>query len=87
MLPFLLPFLTFPLSPLQSMFTPPPKTLLKSLHRLLDYAQDYVADVRFDYPGARIWAHRGKSGHPLQPRQMRIVNFSCDFSDSASKGS
>lgn len=43
------------------MFSPPPKVLQRSLHKLLDYARDYVADVRFDYPSAQIWAHRGTS--------------------------
>ncbi|KAI9261588.1 hypothetical protein BDA99DRAFT_511836 [Phascolomyces articulosus] len=40
------------------MFTPPRKTLHSSLHKLLDCAQEYLADVCFHYPCGKIWAHR-----------------------------
>lgn len=41
------------------MFKPPRKTLQKSLDTLLNNAQEYVADVYFDYPEGKLWAHRG----------------------------
>ncbi|KAF7727873.1 hypothetical protein EC973_006986 [Apophysomyces ossiformis] len=40
------------------MFDIPPKTLKKSLETLLDHAKDYLADVCFNYPSDKIWAHR-----------------------------
>ncbi|KAI9490638.1 hypothetical protein BDB00DRAFT_768414 [Zychaea mexicana] len=40
------------------MFSPPSKTLQSSLNTLLDCAQEYLADVCFDYPCGKIWAHR-----------------------------
>ncbi|CDH57969.1 hypothetical protein RO3G_00517 [Lichtheimia corymbifera JMRC:FSU:9682] len=40
------------------MFKPPRKTLQKSLDTLLDNAPEYVADVYFDYPEGKLWAHR-----------------------------
>ncbi|KAI7860147.1 hypothetical protein BDC45DRAFT_564151 [Circinella umbellata] len=40
------------------MFTPPSKTLHTSLNKLLDCAQEYLADVCFHYPSGKIWAHR-----------------------------
>ncbi|KAI7879055.1 hypothetical protein K492DRAFT_148817 [Lichtheimia hyalospora FSU 10163] len=40
------------------MFKPPRKTLQKSLDTLLDNAPEYVADVYFDYPEGKLWAHK-----------------------------
>ncbi|KAG0170791.1 hypothetical protein DFQ28_003072 [Apophysomyces sp. BC1034] len=40
------------------MFEAPPKTLKKSLHNLLDHAQEYLAEVCFRYPSDSVWAHR-----------------------------
>ncbi|KAI8137084.1 hypothetical protein BJV82DRAFT_636789 [Fennellomyces sp. T-0311] len=40
------------------MFSPPSKTLQSALNKLLDCAQEYLADVCFDYPCGKIWAHR-----------------------------
>ncbi|KAI9265162.1 hypothetical protein BDA99DRAFT_536649 [Phascolomyces articulosus] len=40
------------------LFGPPQKTLKKSLHTVLDNALEYVADVCFEFPEGKIWAHR-----------------------------
>ncbi|KAF7732303.1 hypothetical protein EC973_005199 [Apophysomyces ossiformis] len=40
------------------MFRTPPKTLKASLQTVLENAEEYVADVCFDYPSRKIWAHR-----------------------------
>lgn len=44
------------------MFERPKKTLRHSLFNVFENAQDYVADVCFDYPsqGQKIWAHKGR---------------------------
>lgn len=43
------------------MFERPTKTLKHSLFNVLENAQDYVADVCFEYPNQnqKIWAHKG----------------------------
>jgi hypothetical protein len=41
------------------MFERPTKTLKHSLFNVLENAQDYVADVCFEYPTGEIWAHKG----------------------------
>ncbi|KAI9311128.1 hypothetical protein BX666DRAFT_1868623 [Dichotomocladium elegans] len=40
------------------MFAAPRKTLRTSLHTLLDNAPEYLADVCFIFPEAKVWAHR-----------------------------
>ncbi|KAI8149927.1 hypothetical protein BJV82DRAFT_662027 [Fennellomyces sp. T-0311] len=40
------------------LFGPPQKTLKKSLHTVLDNALEYVADVCFEFPEGKVWAHR-----------------------------
>ena len=41
------------------MFERPLKTLQQSLFNVLENAQDYVADICFEYPSTKIWAHKG----------------------------
>lgn len=41
------------------MFERPTKTLKHSLFNVLENAQEYVADVCFEYPNNKIWAHKG----------------------------
>lgn len=40
------------------MFGRPTKTLQQSLFHVLENAQEYIADIYFDYP-TKIWAHKG----------------------------
>lgn len=40
------------------MFERPTKTLQQSLLNVLENAQEYVADIYFDYP-TKVWAHKG----------------------------
>ena len=42
------------------LYGPSEKTLKKSLHTVLDNALEYVADICFEFPEAKVWAHRGK---------------------------
>lgn len=41
------------------MFERPPKTLQHSLFNVLENAQEYVADVCFEYSNGKLWAHKG----------------------------
>lgn len=42
------------------MFERPSKTLQHSLFHVLENAQEYVADVCFQYPKQKdLWAHKG----------------------------
>lgn len=40
------------------MFERPPKTLQHSLFNVLENAREYVADVCFEYPNGKLWAHK-----------------------------
>ncbi|KAG2227451.1 hypothetical protein INT45_007476 [Circinella minor] len=40
------------------LYGPSEKTLKKSLHTVLDNALEYVADICFEFPEAKVWAHR-----------------------------
>lgn len=42
------------------MLRTPSWTLKKVLHTVLDNAQDYLADVTFQYGETTVWAHRGE---------------------------
>ncbi|KAI8381031.1 uncharacterized protein BYT42DRAFT_565019 [Radiomyces spectabilis] len=41
------------------MFKPAPKKLQKSLHAVFENAEDYLADVCFDFQDRQRWAHKG----------------------------
>lgn len=41
------------------MFHTPPQTLQSVLRKLLEHPRQYVADVCFEYPQGKIYAHRG----------------------------
>lgn len=44
------------------MFHTPPQTLQSVLRKLLEQPRQYVADVCFEYPQGKIYAHRGMNG-------------------------
>lgn len=44
------------------MFHTPPQTLQSVLRKLLEQPRHYVADVCFEYPQGKIYAHRGMNG-------------------------